>query len=141
MRMAALSTTFEPALLKRVNNFSFRGCIRRPMGDPRGPTVRRTRRASRGGGPSTPDDKGKGVPTPFHYQLIAHREGCGKTRVVPQNPRPRPEPAEMGVAKCVCCCRRRVARGRDERLRGEWPVMDANVIIVGAGPDWPDAGG
>ncbi len=28
----------------------------------------------------------------------------------------------------------RVARGRDERLRGEWPVMDADVIIVGAGP-------
>jgi hypothetical protein len=37
--MAALSTTFEPALLKRVENFSFRGCIRRPMGDPPGPTV------------------------------------------------------------------------------------------------------
>jgi hypothetical protein len=29
----------EPALLKRVKNFSFRGCIRRPMGDPLGPTV------------------------------------------------------------------------------------------------------
>jgi NADPH-dependent 2,4-dienoyl-CoA reductase/sulfur reductase-like enzyme len=28
----------------------------------------------------------------------------------------------------------RVARGRDERLRGEWPVMDADVIIVGGGP-------
>src|SRR5438094_4241074 len=27
-----------------------------------------------------------------------------------------------------------VARGRPERLRGEWPVMDADVIIVGAGP-------
>jgi hypothetical protein len=36
--MAALSTTFEPALLKRVQNFSFRGCIRRRMGDP-GPAV------------------------------------------------------------------------------------------------------
>jgi NADPH-dependent 2,4-dienoyl-CoA reductase/sulfur reductase-like enzyme len=28
----------------------------------------------------------------------------------------------------------RVARGRGERLRGKWPVMDADVIIVGAGP-------
>src|ERR1039457_6956388 len=60
----------------------------------------------------------------------------------------------MGVATCVCCCRRMgragmsnrgraggCARGipagevaRDERLRGEWRVMDADVIIVGAGP-------
>jgi len=39
MRMAALSTTFEPAVLKRVKNFSFRGCIRRPMEDPPGPTT------------------------------------------------------------------------------------------------------
>jgi hypothetical protein len=39
MSMAALSTTFEPALLKRVKNFSFRGCTRRSMGDPPGPTV------------------------------------------------------------------------------------------------------
>lgn len=31
MSMAALSTTFEPVLLKRVKNFSFRGCIRGPM--------------------------------------------------------------------------------------------------------------
>jgi hypothetical protein len=37
--MATLSTTFEPALLKRVKTFSFRGCIRRPTGDPPGPTV------------------------------------------------------------------------------------------------------
>jgi hypothetical protein len=29
--MAALSTTFEPALLKRVKNFSFCVCIRRPV--------------------------------------------------------------------------------------------------------------
>jgi hypothetical protein len=36
--MAALSTTFEPALLKRVKNFSFRGCIRQPMGDALGLT-------------------------------------------------------------------------------------------------------
>jgi hypothetical protein len=39
MRMAALSATFEPAFLKRVKNFSFHGCIRRPTGDPPGPTA------------------------------------------------------------------------------------------------------
>jgi hypothetical protein len=32
MRMAAPSTTLEPALLKRVKNFSFHGCICRPKG-------------------------------------------------------------------------------------------------------------
>jgi hypothetical protein len=40
--MAALSTTFGLALLIRVKNFSLRGCIRRPRGDPPGPTYRRT---------------------------------------------------------------------------------------------------
>jgi hypothetical protein len=39
MRVAALSTTFEPAVLKGVRNFSFRGCIRWPTGDPPGPAV------------------------------------------------------------------------------------------------------
>ena len=29
----------EPALLKRVKNFWFRGCVRRPVGDPPGPRV------------------------------------------------------------------------------------------------------
>src|SRR5215213_8042302 len=42
VRMAALLTTFGPALLMRVKNFSLRGCIRRPIGDPPGPTYRRT---------------------------------------------------------------------------------------------------
>jgi hypothetical protein len=42
VRMAALSTTFGPALPMRVKNFSLRGCIRRPIGDPPGPTYRRT---------------------------------------------------------------------------------------------------
>lgn len=37
--MAALSTTFGPALLMRVKNFSLCGCIRRPIGDPPGPTI------------------------------------------------------------------------------------------------------
>jgi NAD(P)-dependent dehydrogenase (short-subunit alcohol dehydrogenase family) len=45
------------------------------------------------------------APTPLHSQPIAHWGACGKTRVVPQNGRPRPEPAEMGAAERVCCCR------------------------------------
>src|SRR5947209_5713146 len=40
----------------------------------------------------------------------------------------------MGVVKCCVVDDVWIARGRDETLRGEWPVMDANVIIVGAGP-------
>jgi hypothetical protein len=39
MRRAGRSATFEPGLLKRVKNFSFRGCIRRSTVDPPGPTV------------------------------------------------------------------------------------------------------
>jgi hypothetical protein len=39
IRVAALSTTFESALLKRVKNFAFCGCVRRPVGDPPEPTV------------------------------------------------------------------------------------------------------
>ena len=33
---------------------------------------------------------------PFHLQHIAHRGACGKTRVVPQNDWPKPEPADIG---------------------------------------------
>lgn len=36
------------------------------------------------------------VRTPFHPQCIAHPRACGKTLVVPQNRRPRPEPAKWG---------------------------------------------
>ncbi len=62
--------------------------------------------------PATPE---RSVPTPFHSQHIAHWGTCGKTRVVPQNHRPKPEPAEMGVAKCVCCCRRMGHAGTSNR--------------------------
>jgi hypothetical protein len=44
--MAALSTTFEPALLMRVENFSFRGCIAGPWEILLGRRYRRTRRAA-----------------------------------------------------------------------------------------------
>ena len=40
----------------------------------------------------------------------------------------------IGVAKRVFVVDGQVALGRDERLREEWPVTDADVIIVGAGP-------
>jgi hypothetical protein len=46
VRMAALSTTFEPALLKRVKNFSFRGCTVGPREILLGRRYRRTRRAA-----------------------------------------------------------------------------------------------
>jgi hypothetical protein len=67
--------------------------------------------------PSTPE---RGVPTPCHSQRIAHWGTCGKTRVVPQNHRPKPEPAEMGVAKCVCCCRRMGRAGTSNRWWDSW---------------------
>jgi hypothetical protein len=60
---------------------------------------------------------GKESTRSFHSQHIAHRGTCGKTRVVPQNRWPRPEPAEMGVAKCVCCCPR-MGRGDVEPMVG-----------------------
>jgi DNA helicase IV len=41
--------------------------------------------------------EGKGSTTSFHYQLIAQRGACGKTRVVAQNRRPKPEtPTNIG---------------------------------------------
>jgi transposase len=40
--------------------------------------------------------KARRLPTPCHFQHIAHWGPCGKTRVVPQNLQPKPEPAEMG---------------------------------------------
>src|ERR1700754_2096664 len=43
----------------------------------------------------TTKDKGRRLPSPFPFQRIAHRGPCGKTRVVPQNLRPKPGPAEI----------------------------------------------
>src|SRR5215207_4366606 len=70
VRMAALSTTFGPTLLMRVKNFSLRGCIRRPIGDPPGPTAPPYAAASRGGCPSIADDKWKGVGTLLSTSII-----------------------------------------------------------------------
>src|SRR5690242_16550840 len=36
--------------------------------------------------------------SPCHFQRIAHRGACGKTRVVVQNRPPKSQPAEMGGA-------------------------------------------
>ena len=48
--------------------------------------------------------KGRSVPTPLHSKCIARRGACGKTRVVPHNCQPKPEPAEIGGTKCACRC-------------------------------------
>ena len=62
--------------------------------------------------------KARRAPTPCHSQRIAHRGACGKTPVVPQNRRPKPEPAEIGRVRLVSGgfddrrdrCRRRTDR-------------------------------
>jgi hypothetical protein len=88
-------------------NFWFRGCIRRPVGHPPGPTTRtRTRRAtaSREGLPVPLNGKRQrqGELSPCHSQRIARWGACRKTRVVAQNRRPMPQPAEMGARRaCV----------------------------------------
>ena len=55
--------------------------------------------------------------TPFHFQHISQRGTCGKTRVVPQNRRPRPQPAEMG-ARHACVVVDVWGRGDVEPLVG-----------------------
>src|SRR5436190_1138585 len=81
---------------------------------------RRARRAaaSRRARPSTADDEGKESTHSFHFQRIAHRGACGKTRIVPQNRQPRPEPAEMGVAKCRVLFSTTGSRGDVEPMVG-----------------------
>ena len=114
----------------RPGRLAYRPPLHSSGGRIRGPLEtllgRRTRRAaaSRGGCPSTADDQGKGRVTHSSPLSTYSAPGaCGKTRVVPQNRRPRPEPADMGVATCVCCCRRTVLLGtvsRDEPPTMGW---------------------
>ena len=47
----------------------------------------------------------EGRADPFYFQYIAHRGACGKPRVVPHTGGQRPEPTDMRVTTCVCCCR------------------------------------
>jgi hypothetical protein len=73
-----------------------------------------------GGGECLSDEGSRALgfqrePTPCHYQRIAHRGACGKTRVVPQNRWPKPESTGTGVAKCVWCCRRTGRAGTSNR--------------------------
>jgi hypothetical protein len=102
---AAPSTTFEPALLKRVRTSrSADACG--PMGDSPGPTkppyVARRRFAKRLSVHRAIKAKARRSPTPCHSQLIAHGGPCGKARVMPQNRWPRPEPAEIGESPSAC---------------------------------------
>src|SRR6266511_119316 len=41
---------------------------------------------SRGGRPSTPDEKGEAVTAPLHFQFIRPRGACGKPHVAAHNP-------------------------------------------------------
>src|SRR5438874_6642370 len=66
--------------------------------------------------------------------MYAAPGACGKRRVVPDNRRPKQTLGKWESRKACVVDDVRVARGREERLRGDWPVMDADVIIVGAGP-------
>jgi hypothetical protein len=96
-RMAARSTAFGPC--RQGKNFSFRGCIRRPMGHPPGPT---TWTAVRGAPPlrkkvvsSQRTTKAKARRSHSLPLLTYSRLGaCGKTRVVLQNRRPDQERTE-----------------------------------------------
>jgi hypothetical protein len=119
MRMAALSTTSEPAKLEEGEE----------------PLVLRLHPQARGRSSWTTGipvrdasllreelvrpqrtTKGRRAPTPCHPHHRPHRGSCGKTWVVPQN-----SPAEartcgnQGFATCVCCCRRRGTRGVSNR--------------------------
>jgi hypothetical protein len=79
-------------------------------------------------GPGTPPDRrarrhfaplayenGKEVTHHFPFSIYPAQGACGKPRVMPHNRRLRQEPTEMGVAKCVCCCRRMGRAGTSNR--------------------------
>jgi vancomycin aglycone glucosyltransferase len=77
--------------------------------------------------PGWPEER-KGVPAPCHSQSIAHRGACGKARVVRQHRQPMPEPAEMGVTKCVWCSRRMGRAGTSNR----WRELAVQLRTLGA---------
>lgn len=63
----------------------------------------------------------QGEPSPCHFQLIAHRGACHKTRVTAQNRLPMPQPAEMRARRaCVCCRRTGVAVMSNQRWDQRW---------------------
>jgi hypothetical protein len=55
-----------------------------------------------------------------HFRLIAQRGACGKPRVIGENRRPRPEPAETGVAKMRVLLSTAGARRDVGPLDGVW---------------------
>lgn len=85
------------------------------------------------GQPALQMAKGKEV-FALPFQCIAEGGSCGKTWVMPQNPRPRPEPAEIrdasrptapsGWANCQCSL-------NGSSLNGRFMI---DVVVVGGGP-------
>ena len=143
MRVAALSTAFEPAKLEegeeslvlRLHPKAHGGLLghRHPR------TRRRTRRvtASRGACPSTPDAKGKksadSLPLSTYSALGALRQDPGRAAESPAEARTR---GDQGVAKYVClrvcAARLRGAPGRNATSVNGRFMFD--VIIAGGGP-------
>lgn len=99
------------------------GCIRRPVVGPPGAPASRYAACHRFGRSLSVQSErksGRRVPTPCHFQHVAHWGPCGKTPVVLQNLRPKPVPAEIGDSRTTC------ARGcappdRAEQLAGIQP--------------------
>lgn len=106
--MAALSTAFEPAKLEEGEEslvlWLHPQAQGGPAGPPASPCVAR-HRVERSLVVHTGGNRQEVVPSPCHSQRIAHGGPCGTTRVVPQNLRSKPEPAEIRDS------RRRCARG------------------------------
>jgi hypothetical protein len=71
------------------------------------------------------------VPTPLHFQSIAHWGACGKTRVMPQNGWPGPEPTETGSRSACVVVDVWAARGR--RAAGRTRGVVAATRRGGAG--------
>jgi hypothetical protein len=97
----------EPAKLEEAKNLSFCGRIRRPVGGPPGPppspyAARHCFGRSLSVHSGRHKAKVRRVPTPCHSQRIAHWGPCGKTRVVLQNLRPKPEPADIRDSRRRC---------------------------------------
>jgi hypothetical protein len=107
-------------LAGKGEELSFRGCIRRPMGHPPGPT---TCIAVRGAPPvrkkvvSGRQTQRQGDLAPCQFQRIARRGACGKTWVGPQNRRRSKNGRRHGATTCVCCLSTDEGRG-DEPLVG-----------------------
>ena len=119
MRVAALSTAFEPAkleegesLVPRLHPKAHGG----PPGRPASPYAARHRFGrSLSVHSGRQKAKARRLSTPCHSQYIAHRGACGKTRVVLQNLRPKPEPAEIRGSRSTCALWTYGSRGTSNR--------------------------